>query len=308
MNQESSSNAMSVFDRSTVRRRRDRAAAGLNEYDFLIREVAQRLGDRLDDVRRSFTTAIDLGSHTGQLAPVLTGRAGIERLVQCDPSEAMVRRASGLRLVADEEMLPFAAGSVDLFVSCLALHWVNDLPGLLLQIRQALRPDGLFLAAMLGGETLFELRHALLEAEAETAGGASPRVSPMVDLRDAAGLLQRAGFALPVADIDTINVSYTDPIALMRDLRGMAQTNAVQARRRAFSRRDTLLRAAALLSERYADQEGRIGVTFQIVWLMGWAPDAAQPKPLRRGSATMKLADALNNPSPVPDRKDDPES
>ncbi len=288
-----SADSMDIFDRRLVRRHRDRAAPHLADHDFLIREVADRLGDRLDDVRREFPTALDLGCHTGQVANAVAGRAGIETLLQCDLSESMIRRAGGLRLAADEEALPFGPATLDLVVSCLGLHWVNDLPGTLLQIREALRPDGLMLAAMLGGDTLFELRQALFQAETEATGGVSPRVSPMADLRDAAGLLQRAGFALPVADLDTITVSYGDPFTLMRDLRGMGQANAVRARHRAPMRREILLRAASVLQERFADHEGRIGITFQIVWLMAWAPHAAQPKPLRRGSAAIRLADAL---------------
>ncbi|MFN4088143.1 MAG: methyltransferase domain-containing protein [Alphaproteobacteria bacterium] len=290
-----SSGAMEVFDRIAVRRHRNRAAPDFGAHDFLLREVAARLGDRLDDVRRAFPTAVDLGCHTGQVAQALAGRAGIRVLLQTDLSEAMVRRSDGLRLVADEEALPFAPASLDLVVSCLGLHWVNDLPGTLVQVRHALRPDGLFLAAMLGGDTLFELRHALLQAEAETAGGVSPRVSPMADLRDAAGLLQRAGFALPVADLDTITVSYADPVRLMRDLRGMAQSNAVLSRRRSSTRRDTMMRAAALLLERFGDAEGRIPLTFQVIWLMAWSPAASQPRPRPRGSAAMRLADALRD-------------
>lgn len=298
-----STDSMEVFDRRLVRRHRDRAADRLAEHDFLIREVADRLADRLDDVRRVFPTAVDLGCHTGQLAEALAGRAGIETLVQCDLSEAMLRRSAGLRAAADEEALPFGHGTLDLVVSCLGLHWVNDLPGTLLQVREALKPDGLLLVAMLGGDTLFELRQALFQAETEASGGVSPRISPMVDLRDAAGLLQRAGFALPVADLDTITVSYAEPFALMRDLRGMGQTNAVHARHRSPTRRETMLRTAALLHERFADDEGRIAITFQIVWLMAWAPHAAQPKPLPRGSAKIRLADALGaKPLPEGDR------
>jgi len=293
--------AMQVFDRQLVRLHRDRAAPMLGEHDFLIREVADRLADRLGDVRRRFPTALDLGCHTGQMSETLTGRAGIETLVRCDLSESMLRRSAGLRVAADEEALPFGAGTLDLVVSCLGLHWVNDLPGTLLQVREALKPDGLLLVAMLGGDTLFELRQALFQAETEATGGVSPRVSPMVDLRDAAGLLQRAGFALPVADLDTITVSYGDAFALMRDLRGMGQTNAVRARHRAPMRRETMLHAAALLSERFADDEGRIAITFQVVWLMAWAPHAAQPKPLPRGSAKVRLADALGAETPTDD-------
>jgi SAM-dependent methyltransferase len=207
----------------------------------------------------------------------------------------MAARGTGaLRLAADEEALPFADASFDLALSCLSLHWVNDLPGALVQLRRALKPDGLFLAAMLGAGTLDELRGAWVEAESAEEGGVSPRVSPFADLADAAALLQRAGFALPVADADTITVTWPDPFALMRELRGMGETNAAEGRRRAPSRRGTLLAAAAAYAERHADADGRIPATFRVLYLSGWAPAADQPKPLRPGSATARLADALD--------------
>ena len=285
--------AMDIFDRRLLRRRRDRAAGGLAAHDFLFREAAERLADRLDDIRRRFPLALDLGCHGGEFGRALAGRGGVETLIQCDLSPAMARRAGGLAVAADEEFLPFAGGRFDLVASCLSLHWVNDLPGALLQIREALKPDGLFLAVFLGGETLRELRQALLEAEAETEGGVSPRVSPFADLRDAAGLLQRAGFALPVADCDTVSVTYPDALALMRDLRGMGESNAVQARRRGFSRRDTLALAAARYAERFAAPDGRVPATFQFLYLTGWAPHESQPQPRQPGSARHRLADAL---------------
>jgi NADH dehydrogenase [ubiquinone] 1 alpha subcomplex assembly factor 5 len=287
---------MDVFDRRVVRRHRDRAAPGLGGHDFLFREVADRLADRLDDVTRNFPHALDLGCHTGVLAGVLGGRGGIETLVQCDLSPAMARlaAANGNPTVAtDEEALPFAAGSFDLALSVLGLHWVNDLPGALVQLRHALKPDGLLLAAMLGGETLRELRAALMEAEIAEEEGASPRVSPFADVRDAGGLLQRAGFALPVVDRDTIPVTYPNALALLRDLRGMGETNAVHTRRRTFTRRATLLRAAALYEERFANADGRVTATFEVITLTAWAPGPDQPTALKPGSATARLADAL---------------
>lgn len=196
-------------------------------------------------------------------------------------------------VVADEEWLPYAPASFDLIVSSLSLHWVNDLPGALVQIRRALKPDGLFIGALFGRATLGELREVLVEAELAECGGAGPRVSPFVDVRDAGGLLQRAGFALPVVDTDTITVSYTSALDLMRDVRGMGESNAVAERRRNFTRRSTLLRAAAIYADRYADEEHRIPATFQIVTLTGWAPHEAQPRPLRPGSAARRLSEAL---------------
>ena len=173
------------------------------------------------------------------------------------------------------------------------LHWTADLPGALVQLRRALRPDGLLLAAMLGGQTLVELRTALFEAELEQEGGVSPRVSPAIELGDAAALLQRAGYALPVADSETITVAYSDALALMRDLRCMGETNALSARRRSFLRRSTLARAALIYAERFAEPDGNIPATFEVLYLCGWAPHPSQPKPLPRGSATARLADAL---------------
>lgn len=297
---------MHVFDRRLVRERRDRAARGLAEHDFLLREVAERLADRLADVRRDFPTALDLGCHSGILARTLEGRGGIRTLVQCDLSPAMaahasvMSRASGksppariVTLAADEEALPFAPKSFDLVMSCLSLHWVNDLPGALLQIRRCLKPDGLFLAAWLGGETLRELRACWMEAELGEEDGAGIHVSPFADVRDAGALLQRAGFALPVTDAERLMVRYGDAFSLMRDLRGMGETNATVVRRRSVTRRRTLARMAALYDSRFAE-EGRIPATFDIVYLTAWAPDESQQKPLRPGSAAARLADALD--------------
>jgi SAM-dependent methyltransferase len=284
-----------LFDRRAVRRQRERAAAALPAHDFLFREAATRLVERLDDVQRTFPTALDLGGHGGVLAAALAGRGGIETLVETDLSLALARRARGLAVVADEEALPFAAGAFDLALSCLSLHWVNDLPGTLLQLRQALKPDGLLLVSLLGGDTLHELRRALLEAEAEAAGGASPRVSPFADVREAGALLQRAGFALPVVDSDSVTVSYPDALALMRDLRRMGEANALSERRRSFSRRGVLLRAAERYQALFGDAAGRIAATFRIVTLTAWVPHAAQPKPLRPGSAAARLAEALGS-------------
>ncbi|MGE0154426.1 MAG: methyltransferase domain-containing protein [Reyranellaceae bacterium] len=282
-----------VFDRALLRQRRQRAAAGWPAHDFLKREAAAALRERLDDIRHDFPRLLDLGSHGGELVEALRGRAGGELAVSADLSPRFLARQPGLRVAADEEFLPFAPRSFDLIASALSLHWVNDLPGALLQIRQALKPDGLFLAALLGGGTLGELRQCLLQAEAEIEGGASPRVSPFADLRDAASLLQRAGFALPVADIDRLAVSYPDALALMRDLRGMGESNAVLERRRGFLRRQTLLRAAALYGQRFAQADGRVTATFEIIYLHAWAPHGSQQQPLRPGSARQRLADAL---------------
>lgn len=280
-----------LFDRKTVRRHRDRAAANFADHDFLHREIADQLADRLRDVKRDFTTALDLGGGHGTTA----FDPSPETLVTADLSDRLLSRMPGaLRVSADEEFLPFAGNAFDLIASTLSLHWVNDLPGALVQIRRALKPDGLFLAAMLGGDTLIELRRAFLEAEAETTGGTSPHTSPVADVADAGALLQRAGFALPVIDTDTITVTYADIFALMRELRGMGEANAVAARSRAGLRRDTLFAAAARYQELYADKDGRIPATFQIIWMTGWAPHETQQQALRPGSGTTRLADALD--------------
>jgi SAM-dependent methyltransferase len=200
---------------------------------------------------------------------------------------------AGLLVVGDEEMLPFRPESFDLAVSLLALQGVNDLPGALVQARRALKPDGLFLGCLLAGATLTELRQAFAAAEAEVEGGISPRVAPFADVRDLGGLLQRAGFALPVADVEAVTVRYPDPFALMRDLRAMGLTNALVHRRKTPLRRATLLPAAAIYAERFADADGRLRATFELAWLSGWAPHASQQRPLRPGSAKARLADAL---------------
>jgi NADH dehydrogenase [ubiquinone] 1 alpha subcomplex assembly factor 5 len=305
-----------VFDRHAVRRHRDRAARRLGTHDFLFREASSRLAERLDDMNRTFPLALELGAHGGILSTELANRGGIETLVRCDVSAQMVRAASGKKsskcaraIVSDEEYLPFAPNTFDLIISCLSLHWVNDLPGALIQARRCLKPDGLFLAAIFGSGTLLELRQALLEAEMAESGGAGPRVSPFTDVRDAGSLLMRAGFALPVVDIDSLTVSYRSALDLMRDLRGMGEANAVAERRRSFTRRSTILRAAAIYADCHADASHRIPATFQILTLTGWAPHAMQPKALRPGSATHRLAEALDTSeiglaqTAVPDRR-----
>jgi len=287
------------FDRAAVRRHRDRAATGFDgRFDFLFNEVGERLLDRLDDMRRTFPVALEIGCRTGGLADRLAGRGDIETLIQTELSPDMAaiaaaRRPGRLVLCGDAEFLPFRPGSLDLVISCLDLHWVNDLPGALLQLRQALKPDGLLIATLFGLDTLHDLRTALADAEIETEGGLSPRMSPFTDVRDAGGLLQRAGFALPVVDAETITVSYPTPLHLMQDLRGMAETNAVVERRRTLTRRTTLMRAAALYADRHAGPDGRVPARFQVLTLTAWAPSATQQRPLRPGSAANRLADAL---------------
>lgn len=282
-----------VFDARSVRLHQRRAVAAGLHAEFLFIESAERLTDRLTDVNRRFPHALDLGSRTGLLGKYLRGRGSIEWLVATDPAPSFAAGAPSPRLVAEPEALPFAPRSFDLVLSNLALHWTNDLPGTLLQLRHVLKPDGLLLASLLCGQTLHELRQAWLEAESEIEGGVSPRVSLLADPRDLAGLLQRAGFALPVVDSDMIEATYTDALALMRDLRLMGESNAAALRRRNFTRRATLFKAASIYQSRFARTDGRIPASFEIATLTAWAPHESQPKPLRPGSAETRLADAL---------------
>jgi NADH dehydrogenase [ubiquinone] 1 alpha subcomplex assembly factor 5 len=283
---EGMSDSMLVFDRRAVRLHRDRAAATVEAVAPVLREVAERLLDRLDDTTHRFARALDVGGR-GVVAPLLRAR-GID-VVSCDLSPAMAARNGGGAVAADEEALPFAPGSFDLVVANLSLHWVNDLPGALIQLRMAMKPDGLFLASLPALGTLAELRTALTEAEAMVSGGASPRVSPFPDLRDAAGLLQRAGFALPVVDADTLVLAYADPLALLRELRAAGEGNAVRLRDRRVPPRALFPAALAGLP---LDQ-GRVPATLRLAMLTGWAPSATQPKPAARGSGQVPLGEAL---------------
>ena len=286
-------NAARIFDRALLRRRRERHAAGAGAHDFLLRRVSEDLAERLAIVRRTFPLAVNLGAYNGAVSDAIRGLGGVERIINVESSPSLLAQCEGLRVVADEEALPFADGSIDLVVSGLALQLVNDLPGTLIQIRRALKPDGLLLASLLGGETLKELRQAWIEAETEVAGGVSPRVAPFADVRDAGALLQRAGFALPVVDSDTVTVTYATPFHLMQELKAMGASNMLASRRRQPVTRRLLQRAAAIYAERFAAADGRVVATFEILNLTAWAPDASQPKPLKPGSAQTRLADAL---------------
>lgn len=274
-----------VFDRALLRARRRRAVA-LGAETFLLDRAVEELVDRLAVVLRQFDRAVDLGTPGGALARALVGHPKIGATI----AVGLDARAG---VVADEEALPFAEASLDLVVSALALQTVNDLPGALVQVRRALKPDGLFLAALLGGATLTELRQSFASAEDECDGGVSPRVAPFIDVRDMGALLQRAGFALPVTDVDKFTVRYASPFALMADLRRMGATNPLAERRKTPLRRATLLRMAEIYAAQFSDSDGRVRATFEIVWLSGWTPHESQQKPLRPGSATTRLADAL---------------
>jgi SAM-dependent methyltransferase len=275
------------FDRRQRRLRRDRAAARAGEADYLHRRVADELIERLDLVRRSFGRALDLGSGDGILTERLRAR-GIE-VAAADPGFVFARAREGVQ--CDEDRLPFADASFDLIVSVGVLDSVNDLPGALLLIRRALRPDGLFLGAMAGAGSLPRLRSAMLAAD-EAEGGAAPRIHPQIDVRAAGDLLTRAGFALPVADTQAVTVRFPDLFALVRDLRAMGATNALAARSRKPVSRFALAAAAADFASR-ADPDGKTNERFEILHLLGWAPSPDQPKPARRGSATVSLAEIL---------------
>jgi SAM-dependent methyltransferase len=272
--------APTLFDARAVACNRARGDAMGQAFDFLRAEVADRLADRLADINRQFTDILDIGgkfaAHTGQPARIVP---------------------------ANDDPLDTAEAQHDLVISNLVLHWVNDLPGLIVQANRALRADGLFMAALLGGETLHELGHCLLAAEAEITGGASQRVIPFADVRDLGSLLQRAGFALPVTDMDTITVTYAHPLKLMQELRGMGEANALTARSRRFLRRDVLMRACALYQEKFGLSDGRIPATFQVMYMTGWHPHERQQKPLKPGSGKVNLADALKAGGP-PRQKD----
>ena len=274
---------MRVFDRRAVRAHRDRAAASVARVEPVLRDVAERLLDRLDDTTHRFTQALDVGGR-GVVAPLL--RARNIAVVSTDVSPRMAALNGGPALACDEEFLAVGTECFDLVVANLSLHWINDLPGALIQLRRVLRPDGLLLASLPALGTLAGLRSALTEAEAALTGGAAPRVSPFPELRDCAALLQRAGFALPVADLDEVRLLYADPFDLLRDLRAAGETNAVTLRDRRIPPRALLPAALATMSP----PDGRMPATLRLAMLTGWAPSATQPKPLPRGSGQISLA------------------
>jgi NADH dehydrogenase [ubiquinone] 1 alpha subcomplex assembly factor 5 len=287
--QQKSSAPQGLFDRRIVAMRRARAAHGFSQFSFLFDEVAERLVERLSEVKRTFNLALDLGTQSGALARRLPAK----NIIASDITLNTLKNIDHPKLVIDEEALPIRDASLDLVTSNLSLHFVNDLPGTLIQLRRALKPDGLFLASLFGGNTLNELRAALMKAEIDVTGGAGPRVSPMADIKDLGGLLTRAGFALPVADVDNITVEYGDVFSLLRDLRGMGQQNALVRRGGSLSR-DILGRLSEIYSERFASDDGGIRATFEVIYLTGWAPDASQPQPLKPGSAMTSMADVLD--------------
>jgi SAM-dependent methyltransferase len=286
-----------LFDRELHRRRLDRAAPGYGAADFLKARAAADAVERLEAIMRDFPLAVDLGARNGAFAAALNqspARSKVGALIEADLSGRMLGPRGGMQVQADEERLPFADQSLNLVVSLLALHWTNDLVGALIQILKALKPDGLFLGAMLGGATLTELRQCLTQAEAELLGGAGLRVSPFADVLDAAARCSRAGFALPVADLDRVTVRYANALELIRDVRAMGESNVLVDRARRPLSRPVLTRAVEIYHERFSESDGRVRATFDIVTLTGWAPHPDQQQHLRPGSARMRLADALH--------------
>ena len=295
-----------IFDRNLLRRRRNRVAATATQHDYLLARVAEDFAERISIVQRQFSQTACLGAHHGVIARQLRLLPNVSAMTNVDAASDLLSQCDGPCLLADEEALPFAQASLDLIVSGLSLHLVNDLPGVLVQARRALKPDGLFLAAVLGGETLKELREAWIIAEDEVSGGASPRVAPFADVRDLGGLLQRAGFALPVADSDVVQVTYPSPLALMREIKAMGASNMLAARRRVPATRWLVWRAAEVYRERFELPDGRIPATFEIITLTAWVPHESQQKPLSPGSAKMRLSDALGVPEQAADEPASP--
>jgi len=290
-----SSSPPEIFDRALSLRRLDRAWRGAREpgADFLISRAASELADRVSLVKRRFALAADLGTPGPHAAAALAASGQVDEIARIAPTRLSLGAGPFFGAVGDVERLPLADGRLDLAVSLLALQTVNDLPGALIQFRRALKPDGLLVVALVGGDTLTELRQSFVLAESEILGGAAPRVAPFVEVRALGSLAQRAGLALPVVDLDRMTVRYSNMLALMRDLRAFGATNALAVRSRAPLRREVLMRAAAAYAEAFSDPDGRLRATFDILWLSAWAPHESQPKPLKPGSATMRLVDAL---------------
>ena len=286
-------NSPNIFDRRVVEANLTRAARVLPRTDFLLRHAAGELVSRLEGISRTFELAADTGAYHGVVAKLLNERFPGTKTVSLSPVTELAKECPAPRAVATEEALPLKDGSLGLVTSVLSLHLVNDLPGALIQIRRALRPDGLFLGALLGGESLIELRQAFMVAETETLGGVSPRVFPTADVRDMGALLQRAGFALPVVDSERLTVTYPTPLALIRELKAMGAANPLFARSRKPMRRDTFAQALEIYARRFAGEDGRARATFEILYLCGWSPHESQQKPLKPGSAKARLADAL---------------
>lgn len=278
-----------VFNRKIVHMNRERASHEFQNNTFLLKEITERLIDNLQDIRKTFQNVVSVQADIGAVSNYFKDALVIHQ----DISLSMIQGNAGLTLQGDEEFFPYQNQSLDLILSCLSLHWVNDVPGALVQFFNSLKPDGLFMAALLGGETLKELRQVMMRAEMELRGGVSPHISPFLDVRDAGSLMQRAGFALPVASAETITVTYANAFSLMKDLKSMAEQNSLTKRFKGLTRPELFTRCAELYHQEYANVDGRIPATFEILYLQGWVPHESQQKPLKPGSATMPLKDAL---------------
>jgi NADH dehydrogenase [ubiquinone] 1 alpha subcomplex assembly factor 5 len=300
-----------LFDMRALRWNRQRSAASYNKFAFLKDEAALRLADRVDLMRRDFDLCLDLGAHDGRLWQHLAPLGKIRTIVQSDPAAEFssnflpndITHTAATFAVHDFTSLPFADKSFDAVFSCLNFHWVDDLPGLFVQIRRLLRPDGLCLVNFLGGDSLHELRASLIAAEQDITGGFSPRCAPMADIRDVGGLLGRAGLALPVADSDRLTVNYPNMFRLMRDLRGMGEQNVLLGRLRHPTKRAVFTRAAEIYQDKFGQANGSIPASFEIITLTGWAPHESQQKPLRPGSARMRLANVVAGHEITPEVK-----
>ncbi|HPF46121.1 MAG: methyltransferase domain-containing protein [Alphaproteobacteria bacterium] len=283
------SNESDLFNRSLIRLRRDKISTTFANHDFLKKEISHRLVDNLGDIKKSFDIILNLNVDES----CLTRRFKQAFIISQDLSLNMLKNVSGISIQADEEYLPYKNQGLELVLSCLNLHWVNDLPGTLIQILRSLKPDGLFLGAIFGGETLTELRQSMLKADIELRGGTSPHISPFIDVRDAGSLLQRAGFALPVVSTERITVTYSDALGLMKELKAMGENNALIKQYKGLTSPRLMVKTAEIYHQSYANKDGRVPATFDIVYLQGWAPHESQQKPLKPGTAKISLKEAL---------------
>ena len=292
-----------LFDQMLIRQHRQRAAPKYSDFAFLKDAAAARLADRLELMRRDFDLCLDIGAHDGRLAQYFAKLGKIGHMVHADPAEkfAIAAKQPGPSVVHPLDKLPYRPEAFDAVFSCLSLHWIDDLPGLIMQAGRLLKPDGLLLFSLFGGNSLTELKQALAEAEQDITGGFSPRCAPMADIRDIGGLLSRAGLALPVADSDRLTVNYPHMFKLMSDLRGMGEQNALFSRLKTPTRRQVFMRAAEIYQQRFGRAGGQIPASFEIVTLTGWAPHESQQKPLRPGTALHRLASVLETEEQDPE-------
>lgn len=283
-----------IFNRRLIRSRRDRFSAHIKDYNFLHNWAGEQIADRFEDIKREFPCSLFMSPRCdNNVTNKIKNAAGITYPLAMDLSAGMLDHYSDNKFLGDEEFLPIKKNSLDGVISILNLHTINDLPGALIQINRALKADGVFIGSMFGGETLFELREALNHAEMKIKGGISPRVAPFADKQQMGALMQRTGYALPVIDSELITISYDSIFALMKDVRFMAEGNAVSARSKTMTSRSIMMEAAKYYAENYSEADGKIFATFEIIFVIGWAPHESQQQPLRPGSAKQSLASAL---------------